>query len=101
MSDPDSTSVVDLARRVGCSPHHLSRVFRRLTGRTISQYRTELRVTHALDRLGGQDPDAGTLARIAAETGFADHAHLTRTIRRMIGTTPRTLRAALGDPGRR
>lgn len=99
--EPDGLSVVDLAARVGCSPHHLSRVFRRLTGRTISQYRTELRVTHALDRLGDQDHGASSLAQIAAETGFADHAHLTRTIRRTVGTTPHVLRAALETSARR
>lgn len=100
VTDSDSLSVVGLAARVGCSPHNLSPVFRRLTGRTISQYRTELRITYALDRLGDQHHGASSLAQIAVETGFADHAHLTRTIRAATGTTPGH-RAALENSARR
>jgi AraC-like DNA-binding protein len=40
--------VIELARRVAVSPHHLSRVFKAETGLTISRYRNRLRVRLAL-----------------------------------------------------
>jgi AraC-like DNA-binding protein len=84
--------LVGLSRAVGCSPCHLSRIFTQLTGCTISQYRNRLRVSLALDRIGEGDKD---LARLAHDLGFADHAHLTRTIRATTGQTPSACRALL------
>ncbi len=49
-----------------------------LTGVTVSQYRNRPRVSLALDRLAQGEPD---LATLACDLGFADHAHLTRTVR--------------------
>jgi AraC-like DNA-binding protein len=37
------------------------------------------------------------LAAIAAEEGFSDHAHLTRTTRRVLGHTPSALRSLLRE----
>ena len=54
-----------------------------------------LRVRAALDRCAEGERE---LARLAAELGFADQAHLTRAVRAETGTTPAALRAALSDP---
>lgn len=81
-----------LARDLGVSPHHLSRVFHAHTGHTIAQHRMLLRSRTALERIAqGED----SLARLAAEVGFADQSHLTRTIRRHTGRSPAELRALL------
>ncbi|WP_020523767.1 helix-turn-helix transcriptional regulator [Catelliglobosispora koreensis] len=87
-----SIGMDELAQLVGSSPHHLSRVFRRETGRTLSSYRTELRVRAVLEDFTA---NTGSLAELAAAHGFADHAHLARTIRRYHGEVPSALRAAL------
>jgi AraC-like DNA-binding protein len=87
--------LVDLARRLHCSPHHLSRVFRRVTGRTITFYRNELRVRAVLE-----DVTAGAtnLRTLAAHYGFADQAHLGRVVRRHRHQSPATLaRMLAGD----
>ena len=84
--------LLDLARRVGSSPYHLSRVFREVTGTTISQYRTRLRVHAVLERLDKGDPD---LSAVAAATGFADHGHMTRTITGLLGAAPSVLRSRM------
>jgi AraC-like DNA-binding protein len=89
--DPDR-SLPDLARALFVSPHHLSRIFRSLTGETISRYRMRLRTRNALERLAGGEHD---LARVAADTGFADQSHLCRVLRRETGQTPSALREAL------
>jgi AraC-like DNA-binding protein len=81
-----------LARELGVSPHHLSRVFHAHTGHTIAQHRLMLRSREALQRIAeGED----SLARLAAELGFADQSHLTRAIRRQTGRTPGQLRRLL------
>jgi AraC-like DNA-binding protein len=87
--------VVELARRVSCSPHYLSRVFSRVTGSGISAYRNRIRVSRALERIGQGERD---LAALAHELGFADHAHLTRTVRAVMGHTPTACRALLQLP---
>jgi len=84
----------DLARLVSCSPHHLSRVFRTVTGRTLTSYRNDLRVRAVLTSLHN---GRHSLRSLAAEYGFADQAHLTRVIRRHLGTTPTSIRGLLAD----
>ena len=81
-----------LARQVALSPYHLSRIFAADTGQTISNYRNCLRARAALERLGEGER---SLARMAADLGFADHAHLTRVVRREAGAPPSTLRELL------
>jgi AraC-like DNA-binding protein len=90
--------LIELARRLSVSPHHLSRLFSDRTGFTISRYRIHLRVRAALERLEGGD----SLARIASDVGFADQAHLARSIKSELGETPARLRRLLrvsGPPG--
>ena len=84
--------VVQLARQAAVSPHHLSRIFAAETGQTISAYRNCLRARIALERVAGGER---SLARIAADLGFADHAHLTRVVRRQAGAPPSNLRELL------
>jgi len=92
VADPTISRVVDLAAMLGCSPHHLSRLFREQTGYALAQFRTALRIELALERLMQGE---NSLARVAADLGFADHAHLTRTMRRTLGETPSMLRALM------
>jgi AraC-like DNA-binding protein len=89
VADP-SLGVTDLARMVGCSPYHLSRVFSRETGTTISAHRIRLRVREAVARVSAGEAN---LARLASELGFSDHSHLTRLLVRELGETPTALRA--------
>ena len=75
------------------SAQHLSRVFRAEVGVSISTYRRRLRLRAALERIG-----EGGLARVAADAGFADHAHLTREMRALLGTTPSALEREIAGP---
>lgn len=82
------------ARALGVSPSHLSRAFHAAAGTPFAKARQRLRVSAALDRLADGERD---LARLAADLGFSDHAHMTRVVRRELGTTPSALRRALAD----
>jgi len=88
----DDLGLIDIARLVGASPAHLSRMFREVTGVTMSRYRTWLRVHAVLDRLEAGESD---LAGVAAAAGFADHGHMTRTVTGQLGATPSALRSLL------
>lgn len=82
----------ELGAVAGCSPHHLSRAFPEVVGCSVTAYRTYVRLTRVLDRLA---EGAESLALVAAEAGFADHAHLTRVAKRHLGQVPSSLRKAL------
>ena len=92
-ADPTSSSSVgEIASAVGVSSHHLMRVFRHETGTTLRAYRVQLRLALALHRLRAGERD---ISALAAELGFASHAHLTDTFKRLLGTSPREFRARL------
>jgi len=85
-------SLVDIAKQIGSSPFHLSRVFREITGVTIPQYRRRLRTHEAVRRISEGEHD---LAALAVSTGFADHSHMTRSIVDQYGEPPSRLRDML------
>jgi AraC-like DNA-binding protein len=88
--------LLELALAIGVSPYHLSRSFRHATGMTLTRYRRQLRIKHALHRLAEGDND---LARLAADLGFSDQSHFTRVTRLEAGATPGQLRALLSPHG--
>jgi AraC family transcriptional regulator len=96
-ADPSvARSAAELAAAVGVSPHHLMRVFRSETGTTLRAYRIRLRLALALHRLREGERD---LSALAADLGFASHAHLTDTFARCLGTSPRDIRSAITARG--
>ncbi|WP_089009859.1 helix-turn-helix transcriptional regulator [Micromonospora viridifaciens] len=90
---PDAVGLLPLARALGVSPYRLSREFQALVGVPLTRYRNRLRVERVLDRL---EEGVASLSELAAELGFADQAHLTRTVRAHLGHTPGQLRRLLG-----
>jgi AraC-like DNA-binding protein len=69
VTDPAGVHLGDLAQALGHTRFHLSSVFTRLTGMTLSQFRNRVRVSIAFDRLAdGQE----NLAALSADLGFAD-----------------------------
>ncbi|TQF04212.1 helix-turn-helix transcriptional regulator [Kitasatospora acidiphila] len=91
----EAAGLSGLAALLEVSPYRLSRVFSRETGVSLTRYRNRVRVTRAMDRIAEGAP---SLADLAAQLGFADQAHLTRTIREHVGHTPTALRRLLA-PG--
>jgi AraC-like DNA-binding protein len=89
---PEPLTLRDLARLVGASPYHLSRVFQAETGLSLTRFRNRLRLRRALERLAAGE---SSLANIATDVGFADHAHFCRAVREQLGHTPAQLRSLL------
>lgn len=82
--DPD-VGLTEWADAMGIAPQSVSRGFHRAYGTSPKRYRLEQRTLQALRRLPGWQ---GSMAMLAAETGFADQAHLTRAIVALTGRTP-------------
>jgi AraC-like DNA-binding protein len=79
---------------IGHTRFHVSRVFSRVTGMTLSQFRNRVRVAIALDRLADGHED---LAVLSADLGFVDQSHLSRVVRASTGERLSALRHRLGD----
>jgi len=80
----DPPSLEELAAVTGLGPFALLRAFRAETGLPPHAYLNQLRVRQARSLLdGGLAP-----AQVAARTGFADQAHLTRHFKRVVGVPP-------------
>ena len=91
-TDPSAAGLLSLAAVLEVSPYRLSRAFTRELGVSLTRYRNRLRVGRALDRLAKGE---SSLASLAADLGFADQAHLCRTVREHAGHTPTALRRLL------
>jgi AraC-like DNA-binding protein len=89
---PSARGLFPLAELLGVSPYRLSRAFPRTVGVSVTRFRNRVRVGRALDRLAQGEP---SLAALAADLGFADQAHLTRTVREHLGDTPTAVRRLL------
>ena len=81
--------VEDLANAAHLAPSSFARQFKAAVGVTPMQFVTAYRVERARERLA--DPEA-PMAGIAADCGFADQAHFSRTFKRVAGETPRAYR---------
>ncbi|MFK4270405.1 helix-turn-helix domain-containing protein [Streptomyces milbemycinicus] len=90
-----TADLCSLARHLKVSPYRLSRVFSQEMGVSLTRYRNRVRVGQAMDRLTQGEP---SLANLATDLGFADQAHMTRTIREHLHHTPTALRRLLGSP---
>lgn len=74
-----------VARSVGLSASHFSRLMRAKTGWTFTELVTRLRVDRACHLLAHTDLG---LAHIALESGFGDQSYFSRVFRRRLGATP-------------
>lgn len=85
-------SLQEWAARTGVRPEALSRGFRRYFGTSPKLYRLEARSRRAWQKVV---QSTQTLTTIAHECGFADLAHLSRSVRALTGASPSAWRASL------
>jgi AraC-like DNA-binding protein len=85
-ADPAAeVTVARLAQRVGWSPSHLCRVFRRHTGMSMLTYVQRQRINAAMVRLRSSTE---SVLSIALGCGFNDPSFFSRTFRAIAGITP-------------
>jgi AraC-like DNA-binding protein len=88
-ADP-SLRIGDWARGYGLADATVSRGFQQVYGVSPSAFRAQVRGRMAWRRILDADR---ALADLAYELGFADQAHMTRTVRAITGQPPRAWRA--------
>lgn len=88
----EPTDLRRLSARLEASPSHICRVFLQGTGRTLHQYRLDLRLRSALEPLA--ESRVG-VSRLAAALGFSSHSHFTSVLHRWHGVTPSQCHAML------
>lgn len=84
-----------LASMAGMRPQPFLSAFRASFGTTPAQFVIEMRVRRARWLLRNTTLD---ITRIALDTGFSSHAHLSTTFRARLGVPPREFRAGLTQP---
>lgn len=75
----------DVARAIGLSQYHLSRLFKKLTGMTMGEYLIRERIEAAKHLLTTSDL---TISQIAYLLRFCDQSYFTLVFRKEIGVTP-------------
>ncbi|MGO2930879.1 helix-turn-helix domain-containing protein [Microbacterium sp.] len=92
MGDDSVTRAEDVAARLSMSLRTLQRLAHRHVGLAPSAMIRRRRLQEAAQRI--REHPGADLAAIAAELGYADHAHLTNDFRVVLGITPRSYRSA-------
>lgn len=95
VTDTAILRVEDAADRLAVSVRTLQRLARRYVGVTLSAMIRRRRLQEAAQRVR-EHPDSD-LAAIAADLGYADHAHLTNDFRTVLGFTPSRYRSSRPD----
>ena len=88
-----SHRLAEVARIAGVHPMHLAKLFRKRYGYSMGEYVRRERIAWACAQLSR---DARTISSIAADAGFSDHAHFTRTFQRIAGCSPSWYRENIG-----
>ena len=86
----DRLTLRGIAREVGLSAYHVCRLFRRVTGIKLHQYRLRLRIREALTDVV---ESRRSLTEIALDAGFSSHSHFTGLFRQEFNATPSSVRA--------
>jgi AraC-like DNA-binding protein len=91
----DNTSLAELGQATGASGRTLSRLFHDELGLTFYQWRTQLRIYHALVLLA----DGHDATRVAHACGWANPSSFITAFTSVIGITPGRYRASLRHHG--
>ena len=91
--DPaDNATLADLGKTIGASTRTLSRLFRNELGMTFYEWRTQLRIYHALVLLA----DGHDTTHTAYACGWANPSSFIAAFTNIIGTTPGRYRTSRG-----
>lgn len=85
LADPaNNGTLMELASQSACSERTLARLFKKETGLTFSDWRKQLRLMEAIDRIG----QGHSITRVALDMGYQSTSAFTAMFRRTLGVTP-------------
>ncbi len=79
----------EAAEYVYLNPAYLSRLFRKETGKSLTDYLVELRIAKAREELSGAN---NRISDIAQGVGYSNFSHFSQLFKRMTGLTPQEYR---------
>ena len=85
----ENIQVEDLAAVSGYSPSHFRRIFKSLTGKTLSLYVQTLRIQEACKLLKNKE---FSVEQVAREVGYSDMKHFYAVFKRITGKLPKSFR---------
>ncbi len=90
LSDENSYTLSQLARRAGLSPSRLSRLFKQQTGLSTVEFRNRQRMQRFLERYEANDASVrqSTLLESALAAGFGSYPQFHRVFRHVTGCSP-------------
>ncbi len=89
---PKAWSTSELAQAVHLSPNYLSRIFKRETGETLTDYITRLRIDRAKQML--REEWHLKTYEIGELVGYPDPVYFTKLFKKTVGMTPKVYRLA-------
>ena len=89
-------SIEELAAEAAFSRFHFQRIFRALTGESVTELVRRLRLERAAHRLRGEDV---TVIEVAIDAGYESAEAFSRAFRRACGMSPSRYRRARTPPG--
>ncbi|MDD9269466.1 response regulator [Paenibacillus sp. GCM10023248] len=89
----EDISLDEVAAMVGLTPTYFSSLFKKITQETFVQYRINKRMGKAKEML--EIPHV-RIVDVAAEVGYDDYPHFTKTFKKIVGVSPSEYRARLG-----
>lgn len=92
LADP-AMSQEELCGRLGFSSSHFSSIFKEKTGKKFVEYRTQIRMEAAKQKLC---IPSKTITQVAAEVGYSDYSHFSSVFRKFFGKTPAQFREERG-----
>jgi len=96
IDDPQSRDRLEhLAKEAGASPRTLARLFRTETGMTFTQWKTNLLLAEAIERLA----QGATVTEVAADLGYGTTSGFVYMFRRNLGVPPGHYRLRRGSDG--
>ncbi|RKN79185.1 response regulator transcription factor [Paenibacillus ginsengarvi] len=86
-------SLEQVAAMVGLTPTYFSALFKKMTNETFVKYRIHKRMERAKELLAVPHI---RIVDVAAEVGYDDYPHFTKTFKKIVGISPSDYRSGLG-----